>query len=175
MKCVKNYVGKGKPWSIGKLCPKSLLYQFTNEFTLKVSDDCCKELKEKPFKKYQQESNRHITILGITLDEGGQRETAQCLAFKGDTLRAFQPLVPVSKEWERWFIQKYDIKLPILYYPPYNFERTGCKGCPYNIKLEKDLDMLARFLPNERKQCEIIWKPVYDEYRRIGYRLKKNL
>lgn len=26
----------------------------------------------------------------------------------------------------------------------------------------------------ERKQCEIIWKPVYDEYRRLGYRLKKN-
>lgn len=25
----------------------------------------------------------------------------------------------------------------------------------------------------EYKQCEIIWKPVYDEYRRIGYRLKK--
>jgi hypothetical protein len=28
--------------------------------------------------------------------------------------------------------------------------------------------------PAERKQCEILWKPVYAEYRRIGYRLKKN-
>ena len=28
-------------------------------------------------------------------------------------------------------------------------------------------------MPNERKQCEYIWKPVYEEYRRLGYRLKK--
>ena len=31
---------------------------------------------------------------------------------------------------------------------------------------------MEKLLPNERKQCEIIWKPVYEEYRRIGYRLK---
>lgn len=28
-------------------------------------------------------------------------------------------------------------------------------------------------MPNERKQCEYIWQPVYAEYRRLGYRLKK--
>ena len=27
-------------------------------------------------------------------------------------------------------------------------------------------------LPNERIRAEVIWKPVYDEYRRIGYRLR---
>ena len=32
--------------------------------------------------------------------------------------------------------------------------------------------MLEKFFPSERKQCEMIWKPVYDEYRRINYRLK---
>ena len=30
------------------------------------------------------------------------------------------------------------------------------------------------YLPAERKQCEIIWKPIYDEYRRIGYRLNQD-
>jgi hypothetical protein len=34
---------------------------------------------------------------------------------------------------------------------------------------------MARLMPEEEKQCEIIWKPVYDEYRRIGYRLKKDI
>lgn len=33
--------------------------------------------------------------------------------------------------------------------------------------------LMENLLPDERKQCEIIWKPVYDEYRRIGYRLEK--
>ena len=31
------------------------------------------------------------------------------------------------------------------------------------------------YLPNEAKQCELIWKPIYDEYRRINYRLKRNI
>ena len=30
---------------------------------------------------------------------------------------------------------------------------------------------LEKYLPNEKKQCEIIWKPIYEEYRRINYRL----
>lgn len=33
--------------------------------------------------------------------------------------------------------------------------------------------MLQQYFPNDRKACEKLWKPVYDEYRRIGYRLKK--
>ncbi len=27
------------------------------------------------------------------------------------------------------------------------------------------------YLPAEKKQCEYLWKPVYDEYRRLNYRL----
>ena len=74
----------------------------------------------------------------------------------------------------RKLIKKYDIKLPEVYYPPFNFDRTGCKGCPFNIQIQHELDIMDKLLPQERKQCEIIWKPVYDEYRRIGYRLKKD-
>ena len=43
-------------------------------------------------------------------------------------------------------------------------------GAAVMEKLEKDI--LEEYFPNERKQCENIWKHVYDEYRRIGYRLK---
>lgn len=78
------------------------------------------------------------------------------MAFEGTKLKAFQPLVIATKEWERWFIDKHGVKLPVLYYPPYSFERTGCKGCPFNIKLQKELDALAEYFPAEYKQCEII-------------------
>ena len=60
-----------------------------------------------------------------------------------------------------------------LYYPPYNFKRTGCAGCPYALDLQEQLEVMEKYLPNQRRQCELIWKPVYEEYRRIGYRLKK--
>lgn len=154
------------------LCPKILKYQFTPEYSLKISAKCCDRLKKEPLNKWQAQNNKPYPIIGIMPSEGGQRESAQCLAFKGDKLKAFQPLVPVTKEWEDWFIEEYNIKICDIYKEPYNFPRTGCKGCPFNITLQKELDTLDKYFPAERKQCEYIWKPVYDEYRRIGYRLR---
>lgn len=153
-------------------CPKILRYQFSEEFTLKISDQCCYRLKEEPLNNWQKKHNIPYTMIGLMREEGGRRETAQCLAFRNGKLKAFQPLVVITKEWEDWFIQKNGIALPKLYYEPFNYNRTGCKGCPFNIHLQKDLDIIKKYFPNEYKQCEIIWAPVYAEYRRLGYRLK---
>lgn len=155
-------------------CPYKLQYQFSQDYKgVKISDMCCLRLKEEPLKKWQKESNKPYGILGIMKEEGGRRESAVCMAFEDKKLKNFQPLVVVSKEWETWFIEEHHIEICDIYKPPYNFDRTGCKGCPFNPHLQKDLDVLERFFPEERKQCETLWKPVYDEYRRIGYRLKK--
>lgn len=163
----------GVNWSPQQSCPNILKYQFTNDFTLKVSDKCCLRLKEEPLCKWQKENNKPYAIVGIMASEGGRRHGAVCLAFSGKKLKNFQPLAPVTKKWEDWFIAEYNVKICDIYKPPYSFERTGCKGCPFARYLQNELDVLEKFFPNERKQCEIIWKPVYDEYRRIGYRLKK--
>ena len=162
-----------KHWSTRKLCPKILKYQFSPDFKLRISNKCCDRLKKDPFHKWQKEHERPYSIIGIMPDEGDQRASAQCLAFKPNgKLKAFQPLVPVTKEWEDWLIQTYDIKLPIVYYPPYNLTRTGCCGCPFNVAVEKQLAMLKENFPSDYKVACAVWKPVYDEYKRIGYRLK---
>lgn len=152
-------------------CIEKLKYQFTSNFNLKISDKCCLKLKEEPLREYEKESGRHIAILGIMPSEGGRRNSAKCIVKD----KHFSPLVKVDKAWEEWFIKEHDIKLCKLYYPPFNFKRTGCKGCPFNINLQNDLDIMERLLPSERKQCEFIWKPIYEEYRRIGYRLEDRL
>ena len=152
-------------------CPDILKYQFTPEFTLKVSHLCCKELKKKPIDHFMRESGRTVRITGMMKEEGGQRENISCVLIKDNKIKAFHPLAKVTHEWEQWFIETYNIKLCKLYYEPYNFKRTGCKGCPFSINLKEQLETMERYFPAERKQCEMIWKPVYDEYRRIGYRL----
>lgn len=172
---VLQYLGERtdkEPWSSQKSCPQKLKYQFTDEFELKVSDKCCLRLKEEPVKKWQAENQIPYMMIGLMREEGGRRETAKCLAWKGKNRFNFQPLVAVTKEWEEWFIETYNIEICDIYKPPYNFVRTGCKGCPFNRNLQKGLDTLEKYFPAERRQCEIIWKPVYDEYRRLGYRLK---
>ena len=108
-------------------------------------------------------------------EEGGAREKLTCIITdKQNKLVKFHPLVVVNDDFENWFINKYNIELCKLYREPINFKRTGCKGCPYSLDLQEQLDTMAMYLPNEKKQCEMIWKPVYQEYRRLGYRLRKD-
>lgn len=168
----RKYLGvANKSWGKERTCPTILRYQFHGWNKIKISDKCCINLKEQPIKNWKKEHNIKYDILGIMASEGGRRSNAKCLAFRGSKLKAFQPLAPMSKEWELWFIKNFNIPICDIYKPPYNFTRTGCKGCPFNLNLKKDLETLKHFFPDEYKQCELIWKPVYEEYRRIGYRL----
>lgn len=155
-------------------CPKSLLYQFTNEFTLKLSDNCCRKLKKEPIKKWEKANNRHIAITGMRNSEGGERASIKgcILTDKQGNVKRFHPLIKVNDQWENWLVDQQHIELCPLYKEPYNFKRTGCAGCPFSLDLQEQLETMELYLPRERAKCEIIWKPVYEEYRRIGYRLK---
>lgn len=164
----KYVLGKGR-----FSCPETLKFQFDYEYKLKISDKCCLEMKEKPLDLWKEKTGYKYHIIGIRRAEGGRRSHATCLAFDAGKLRAFQPLAPVDDGFIEYMVEQFNIELPEVYYPPYNFKRTGCKGCPFGINLQNELDVLEKYFPEERKQCEIIWKPVYDEYRRLGYRLRK--
>lgn len=169
----KGYIGKRPEYWHSNTCPNKLMYQFTDQNKLRISDKCCFKLKEEPLTKWALLNKKSIAIIGIMQEEGGRRTKANCLVLSGKKLKKFQPLVPVTKEWEEWLIDRYHIKICDIYKPPYNFKRTGCKGCPFAIGLQHELDTLEKYFPNERKQCEYIWKPVYEEYRRLKYRLKE--
>lgn len=157
-------------------CPAQLKYQFSDDFNISVSNKCCYKLKKEPAEKWCKENGKSITITGMRAEEGGLRGGLKgCAIFDEGRLKKFHPLQPVTEDFINWYVETRNIKLCNLYYPPYNFKRTGCKGCPYSIDLQRQLDIMACFLPAERKQCEYIWAPVYTEYRRINYRLEKTL
>ena len=171
---IENYTASDKKTKeLFRTCPKKLLYQFDENFPLRISDKCCYHLKEKPLEAWAKRNRKPYGISGIMRDEGGRRAWSSCLSMRGNKLHLFQPMSPLTKDWEKWFIEEYNVEICDIYKPPYNFERTGCKGCPFALFLQDELDKLEEFFPSERKQCEIIWKPVYDEYRRLNYRLKE--
>lgn len=174
---IKKYVLGLPPYDQRFKCPPQLRYQFTPNFSLKVSDKCCKRLKVAPIVQYAVENRKSWRITGLVKAEGGRRMSTKCvvLAKRTSYQSAFNPLIPVGLDWIDWYIKSRNITLCELYYEPYCCNRTGCKGCPFKPNLQRHLDMLARLLPAERRQCERIWKPVYDEYRRIGYRLRQQL
>lgn len=152
-------------------CPDELKYMFTPEFNrFKISSNCCLRLKKDTIHKWQSANNKTIGITGLRRSEGASRINVPCLA-SHNTL--FHPLSPLKDDFIKEFVEREKITLCKLYYPPYNFTRTGCKGCPFSKELQKNLDNMYKLLPNEYKQCLFLWKPVYDEYIRAGYRLKE--
>jgi len=163
---IKEYISGNGSFT----CPKILLYQFKVRGQYNYSNQCCYKLKKDLAHKWQKLNHKPITITGMRNEEGGNRARLGCLSNNG---KLFHPLIVVDEEWENNFIKEHNIKLCKLYYPPFNFTRTGCKGCPFALDLQKNLDTLKELLPNEYKQCMILWKPVYDEYKRIGYRLRR--
>ncbi len=172
-KTVNRYLNKGNRFE----CPERLKYQFASDFKIKVSNKCCFELKKKIAEKWSKENGKTITITGMRQGEGGLRGTLKgCAVFADDKckeLKKFHPLFPCDENFVNEFIKRNNIELCELYYPPYNFKRTGCVCCPYSVNLQEQLDVLAVYLPSERKRAEYIWKEVYEEYRRIEYRLRK--
>ena len=149
--------------------PKILKYLFTDDVNFKISHYCCVKLKKDLMHYWQKENNKSMVITGMRKSEGGNRIALTCLTTKNTK---FHPLIVVSDEWENEFIKRNNIELCRLYYEPFNFKRTGCKGCPFALEIQNELNMLYKLLPNEYYQCLHLWKPVYDEYIRIGYRLK---
>lgn len=169
---VRRYLGKADKENF--LCPEKLKYQFTDSFRLKVSNKCCVKLKKEPAEIWARENGRPITLTGMRNEEGGLRKTlTACTVFDETRLRKFHPLLVVDEKWIDTFVEAYNVRLCELYYPPFNFKRTGCKGCPFSMNLGEQLETMAILLPSEKKQCEWIWKPVYDEYRRIDFRLRR--
>lgn len=75
---VKRYLGIIES-STKFRCPKSLLYQFTPDFKIKLSDNCCRKMKKEPIKRWEKENNRHIAITGMRNSEGGEKSKYQRL------------------------------------------------------------------------------------------------
>lgn len=167
---IHDYIAKDGTMKKNLLvCPKILRYQFEKDYTSNISKFCCDRFKKEPMYQFEKEYNKTIVITGMRKSEGGNRMKLTCLTHNNTK---FHPLLVVSDVWEDEFIKRNNINLCKLYYPPYDFNRTGCKGCPYNKNIQKDLETLYKLLPKEYYQCIHLWKPVYDEYIKIGYRLK---
>ena len=39
------------------------------------------------------------------------------------------------------------------------------------MKLKEQLNVMKELLPEEYKQCQILWGKVYEEYKKLNYRL----
>lgn len=77
---------------------------------------------------------------------------------------------------ERIYDQLFDIKHSDCYFV-YGLERTGCVGCPYNKKLDKEIAVMEQYEPKLAIAAKNVFKDSYEytkQYREFCKQKKIN-
>ena len=146
------------------------LHMLSDSFGILASPMCCNVLKKKPMKKYAKENGIIGTVYGVRMDEGGARELAiHKKQLQGGKICTFvdskgmikkAPIVDWSTEDIEAFIESYNVPLSDAY-TKYGFKRTGCMACPFNSRVNNDLEYLYNHEPNRYKAAMHWLKDVY--------------
>nr|DAL24023.1 MAG TPA_asm: phosphoadenosine-phosphosulfate reductase [Caudoviricetes sp.] len=150
---------KGSRFNKGK-------WEFLLDAPFKISDECCNELKKKPFKKYEKKSGK-VPFIATMAEEGQQRESAYlmtgCNAF--NTGRS-QPMGFWTEQDILQYIVENNLEIASVYGDIIKGEdgmlrttgekRTGCIFCGFGCHLEKEpnrFQRLSQTHPKLYKYC----------------------
>lgn len=139
-------------------------WEFLLDAPFKISDECCKELKKTPAKKYEAETGRH-PIMVMMADEGMQREK-HYLRFGCNAFNSSRPFSMPMGFWTEQDVLKYIREKDIPYAKIYGdivsegdnklfedgseklkctaHDRTGCIFCMFGVNLEKSPNRFER-------------------------------
>ena len=141
---------KGSKFNKGK-------WGYLLEAPFKVSDECCDQLKKKPFKKWEKENNKYPMIATMS-SEGGVRKDAYlrtgCNSFKGGKS---QPMGFWTEQDVLEYIFINNLEIASVYgeiiqceedgkiiYKTTGEKRTGCLFCGFGVHLEKGENRFQR-------------------------------
>lgn len=140
------------------------------EFSIKINDNCCDELKKKPFLTYEKFSGAKGCITGMRAFEGGRREfnyyaklragKSPCTEIKRNGNIQKSPIIDWSDEMREMYITKNNVPLSRAY-TVYGLDRTGCFLCPYGINLSQRLEILYKYEPNTYKAAIYYMGDIY--------------
>ena len=147
-------------------------WEFLLDAPFKISDECCNEMKKKPFKKYEKETGR-VPVIGTLAAESQQREAV----YLKTGCNAFDSKKPKSTPLGFWteqdilqYIFENNLTICSVYgdvveesdmlgnknYRATGEQRTGCMFCMFGCHLEKEPNRFQRMKythPKQYKYC----------------------
>lgn len=147
-------------------------WEFLLDAPFKISDECCNEMKKKPFKKYEKETGR-VPFIATMADESQQREAV----YLKTGCNAFESTKPKSTPMGFWteqdvlqYIFENNLNICSVYgdiieeedmlgnkvYFTTGEKRTGCMFCGFGCHLEKSPNRFQRMKythPKQYKYC----------------------
>ena len=138
-----------------------------NRPTFRISEKCCDSSKKEP--AHRVETGSDVVCTGIRRAEGGTRTMAYSSCFVEDTKYGWAQYMPLFFWTDRDkedYCRAFDIRHSAAY-TEYGMKRTGCAGCPYNSKWERDLEILEQYEPTMARVCKKVFAPSYEYSRKF--------
>ena len=147
-------------------------WEFLLDAPFKISDECCNEMKKKPFKKYEKETGK-VPFIGTLAVESQQREAVYlktgCNAFNSKKPKS-TPLGFWTEQDILQYIFENNLTICSVYgdvveesdmlgnknYRATGEQRTGCMFCMFGCHLEKEPNRFQRMKythPKQYKYC----------------------
>lgn len=127
----------------------------------RVSNQCCVFAKKATSKKWAKENDIGLSIIGVRKAEGGVRAGVYKNCYTAGEHAQYRPLF--------WYkdkdIAEYSKIFKIRHsdcYEVYGLKRTGCVGCPYNIKILEELEIIKKYEPKLYKVCNFVFGDAYE-------------
>ena len=131
-------------------------WQYLLDAPFKISAECCKIMKIKPFTDYEKQTGAKGFVGTMSYESLHRRNdyiTYGCNAFKKNK--------PTSKPLSFWlekdvweYIKKYNVKYSAIYDKGY--PRTGCMFCMFGVHLEKEpnrFQLMKKTHPKQYDYC----------------------
>ena len=144
-----------------------------NPPTFKISNKCCKCAKKDVAKKYKEQNEIQLSLVGVRKAEGGARSSLpNCFTAKAGAADEYRPLFWYKEENKRVYEEHFKIQHSRCY-TEYGLKRTGCAGCPFGKDFEKELEIIEKHEPKLLKAVNKIFGDSY-EYTRKYKEFKNN-
>lgn len=148
-----------------------------NPPTFKISQRCCKYAKKDVSKKYIKENDIDLVIMGIRRAEGGIRATAYktCYSINKIGVDYHRPIFFYSDETKRNYEQHFGVTHSKCY-TDYGMTRTGCAGCPLNMKIGEEIKVIGEHEPRLHGAINKIFADTYEytrKYREFQKKMKE--
>lgn len=142
-------------------------FMIQNPPTFNISAICCKYAKKDVAKKFVKEHSIDLSIMGIRKAEGGVRATAYktCYSVNETGVDYHRPIFFYSDETKRVYEQHFGINHSRCY-TEYGLKRTGCVGCPMNMTVSKEVEIVSEHEPKLYGAINKIFADTYEYTRK---------
>lgn len=128
--------------------------------TFRISAKCCTRAKKLTKQRVLAEGGFDLDMYGTRRAEGGVRAlSGKC--FDAGKVDAYRPLFWLTNADRDFYDRAFGIRHSDCY-GLWGLARTGCVGCPFNRRVQADLDVVARFEPGMAKAARTLFAESYE-------------